>query len=124
MVRRLGVLWGVLFLLGGILGFVPGITQDDMFLGLFMVNTAHGIVHIASGVIFLVASLLGARAVRLWFQTFGIIYAAVAVMGFIVGDGMILGFVSNNLCDSWGHAFLALVLLLIGFGIPRQTDAP
>ena len=60
MIERLGLLWGFLFLLGGILGFVPGITEDDMFLGIFMVNTAHSIVHIASGAIFLIVSMSGA----------------------------------------------------------------
>jgi hypothetical protein len=117
MLERLGILWGILFLLGGILGFVPGITEDDMFLGIFMVNTAHGIMHIASGAIFLIASMSGARAARLWFLIFGMVYAAVAVMGFMVGDGMICGLISNNRYDSWGHAVLALVLLLIGFTV-------
>ena len=123
MIRTLGMLSGILFLLGGILGFVPGITEDDMFLGIFMVNTAHSIVHTASGAIFLIASMSGSRAARLWFQIFGTVYAAVAAMGFKVGDGMILGLISNNRYDSWGHAALALVLLLIGFAIPKQTAA-
>ncbi len=121
MIKTLGIFSGFLFLLGGILGFVPGITKDDMFLGIFMVNTAHSIVHIASGAIFLIASLSGATAARLWFKLFGIVYAAVAMMGFMVGDGMILGMISNNQYDSWGHAVLALVMLLIGFAIPNQT---
>jgi drug/metabolite transporter (DMT)-like permease len=115
MVRALGIFWGIAFLFGGILGFVPGITDDDMFLGIFMVNTPHSILHIASGVAFLIASLLGARTVRLWFQIFGIVYAALAAMGFIVGDGMIFNLISNNQNDSWGHLALAFILLLIGF---------
>jgi hypothetical protein len=114
---------GILFLLGGILGFVPGITEDDMFLGIFIVNTAHSIVHVASGAIFLIASMSGARAARLWFQIFGILYAEVAVMGFKVGDGMIFGLISNNRYDNWGHAVLALVLMPIGFAVPKQTAA-
>ena len=121
MIKTLGMLSGILFLLGGILGFVPGITEDDMFLGIFMVNTAHSIMHVASGAIFLIASMSGARAARLWFQIFGTVYAAVAVMGFKVGDGMVFGLISNNRYDSWGHAALALVLLLIGFAIPKPT---
>jgi hypothetical protein len=88
-----------------------------------MVNTAHSIMHIASGTIFLVATVSGARAARLWFQIFGAFYAAVAVMGFEVGDGMIFGLISNNRYDSWGHAALALISLLIGFAIPKQIGA-
>lgn len=123
MIKTLGMLSGIFFLLGGILGFVPGITENDMFLGVFMVNTAHSVMHIASGAIFLVTSLFGERAVRLWFRIFGTVYAAVAVMGFWVGDGMILGLISNNRYDSWGHAALASGLLLIGFAIPKPTAA-
>jgi hypothetical protein len=120
MVEMLGVLWGILFLLGGVLGFVPGITNDGMFLGIFMVNTPHGLMHIASGAIFLIASMLGAKAARLWFQIFGTFYAALAGIGLAVGDGMIFNLISNNLYDAWGHALLALILLLIGFATRKQ----
>jgi hypothetical protein len=99
----------------------PGITEDDVFLGIFMVNTAHSIMHLASGAIFLTASISGAGAARLWFQLVGTVYAAMAVMGFKVSDGMIFGLISNNWNDSWGHAAMALVLLLVGFAIPTQT---
>jgi hypothetical protein len=123
MVRTLGIMMGIAFLLGGILGFVPGVTKDGMYFGIFMVNTAHNIVHIASGAIFLIASLMGAGAARLWFQIFGTVYGGVAVMGFIVGDGMIFGLISNNQYDAWGHAALALVMLLIGFATSKKTTA-
>lgn len=115
MLRKLGLLWGFLFLLGGILGFVPGITKDDMFLGFFMVNTPHNILHIASGLIFLLAAAFGVRAVRSWFIIFGVFYAALSVIGFAVGDGLIFGLISNSKIDSWGHGFLGLVLFLTGF---------
>ena len=38
MAMKLGIAFGILFLLGGILGFVPGMTEHDMFLGVFMVK--------------------------------------------------------------------------------------
>jgi Domain of unknown function (DUF4383) len=123
MIKTLGILMGILFLFGGILGFVPGITEDGMFFGIFMVNTPHSIVHIASGAVFLLASMSGAGVARLWFQIFGIVYAALAAMGFEVGDGMIFGLISNNRYDAWGHAVLALIMLVIGFATPKQTAA-
>lgn len=82
MLRRLGFFYGVAFITGGVLGFVPGVTEGDMFLGVFMVNPLHSAMHVASGVMFLVASTFGASAARLWFQIFGGIYAALAAMGF------------------------------------------
>jgi hypothetical protein len=115
------VLFGVLFLLGGILGFVPGVTKDHMFFGIFVVNTPHGILHIASGTLFLITSASGAGAARLWFQIFGGVYAAVAAIGFQVGDGMIFHLIANNRYDAWGHAVLALAMLVIGFATPKHA---
>ena|SRR5258708_23713137 len=121
MAKTFGMLFGIVFLAVGILGFVPGITKDDMLLGIFMVNTAHSAVHIASGLIFLFASMAGAA--RLWFKVFGLIYAVVAIMGFVVKDGMIFGYISNNMNDTWLHVVLAAAMLLIGFASPKQAAA-
>jgi Domain of unknown function (DUF4383) len=115
MIRTLGFIFGFAFLLGGALGFVPGVTKDGMYFGIFMVNAPHNILHIVSGTMFLVASISGEKTARLWFQMFGVAYGAIAAAGFLVGEGMILGLISNNLYDAWGHAGLALAMLLIGF---------
>ena len=115
MLRQLGVFYGFSFVAGGIFGFVPGVTEHEMFLGIFMVNPLHSALHVASGAIFLVASMAGAWAARLWFQIFGVAYGALAATGFWVGDGMICGLITNNSSDSLGHAGLALSMLLIGF---------
>jgi Domain of unknown function (DUF4383) len=121
MIRRLGVIFGIAFLFGGVLGFVPGVIRDGMYFGIFMVNTPHNILHIVSGSIFLIASMFGSGPARLWFQIFGAFYAAITVMGFVVGNGMIFGLISNNRVDAWGHAGLALAMLLIGFATSKQT---
>jgi hypothetical protein len=121
MTKTLGMVMGSLFLLGGVLAFVPGVTKDGMYFGFFMVNTAHNILHIVSGSMFLVASLLGARPARLWFRIFGAFYAVLAAIGFMVGDGLIFGLIMNSPFDAWGHAALALLMLLIGFAAPKQT---
>jgi uncharacterized protein DUF4383 len=126
MVKTLGMLFGIVFLAVGILGFVPGVTTTGpdgmpMLLGIFHVNTAHSIVHIASGAVFLIASMSGAGAARLWFQLFGIIYAIVAVLGFMNPSGPLLGMISNNPATTWLHVVLAAAMLLIGFATPKQT---
>jgi hypothetical protein len=126
MAKTFGMLLGIVFLAVGILGFVPGITTTGadgmpMLLGIFMVNTTHSVVHIASGVVFLLASMSGAGAARLWFQLFGVIYAIVAILGFMTPNGMLLGLISNNPADTWLHVVLAVAMLAIGFGTPKQT---
>lgn len=121
--KTLGILFGAAFLLGGALGFVPGVTKDGMYFGIFMVNTPHNMLHVVSGTVFIMASMAGAELARLWFRLFGTCYAAIAVAGFVIGDGLIFGLISNNLYDAWGHAALALSMLLIGFAVPKQTVA-
>lgn len=120
MVRKLGIIMGALFLTGGVLAFVPGVTKNGMYFDLFMVNTAHNIMHIISGIVFLAASMFGERWARLWFQIFGAFYAMLAILGFKAGNGLIFGLIMNSPFDSWGHAGLALIMLPIGFVAPRR----
>lgn len=121
MARTLGMLFGIVFLAVGILGFIPGITKDEMLLGIFHVNAMHSIVHIVSGAVFLFASMAGAGPARLWFKVFGLIYAVVAVLGFMNPTGPVLGMISNNPADTWLHVVLAAAMLLIGFAAPKQA---
>jgi hypothetical protein len=79
-----------------------------MLLGIFMMNAAHSVVHIASGIIFLIAGMAGAGASRMWFCIFGVIYALVAILGFMTPSGMLLGMISNNVADTWLHVILAV----------------
>ena len=116
MIKTAALLFGIVFLLIGILGFVPGVAPDETLFKIFHVHAAHNIVHIASGIIFLIAAMAGAGASRAWFQIFGVIYAIVAVWGFVVGTGNTLWVVSNNPADTWLHVVLAVVMLFLGFG--------
>jgi hypothetical protein len=119
MVKAAAIVFGVVFLAVGILGFVPAATTDvngmPMLLGIFHVNAAHNYVHIASGVVFLLCGMAGAGASRTFFKVFGLIYAAVAVLGFMKGDGMLLGLISNNTATTYLHVVLAVVMLFLGF---------
>src|SRR4030095_1136240 len=121
MARTLGILFGIVFLAVVILGFVPGITKDEMLLGIFRVNAMHSIVHIVSGAVFLFASMAGAGPARLWFEGFGLISAVVSVLGFRNPNGPVLGMVSNNPATTWLHVVLAAAMLLIGFAAPKQA---
>ena len=87
-----------------------------MLLGIFHVNVPHNVVHIALGVIFLIACMAGAGASKAWFQIFGIIYAIVAIWGFAVGTGNTFWVVANNPAYTWLHVVLAIVMLYLGFG--------
>lgn len=121
MVKTAAVLFGVVFLLVGILGFVPAVTKDQMLLGIFHVNAAHNVVHLLSGAIALFAGMTSAGAARVYFRIFGVVYGLVAVMGFMMGDGMLLGLISNNTADTWLHVVIAATSLLLGF-MPASSE--
>jgi hypothetical protein len=121
MVKGAAILFGIVFLAVGILGFVPAVTPPmgdgtgGMLLNIFHVNTAHNFIHIASGVVFLLCGMAGAGPSRMFFKIFGIVYALVAVLGFVKGNGMLMGMVANNMADVWLHVVLAVSMLYLGF---------
>lgn len=127
MIKAAAILFGIVFFVVGVLGFVPAITTEmngmPMLLGIFHVNTAHNIVHLASGAVFLLCGLASAAASRTFFRIFGLIYAVVAVLGFLKGDGLLLGVISNNMPDVWLHMVLAATMLLLGFAAPADRAA-
>lgn len=120
MIKKLAVLFGVVFLLVGILGFIPAFTPKDdsgmrLLLGLFMVGAVHNVVHLLSGAVALLGSKSEKNA-RLYFQVFGTVYALVTVVGFIQGD-TVLGLFHVNTADNFLHLVLAVAILGIGFGV-------
>ena len=129
MVKSAAILFGIVFLVVGILGFVPAATppmadgNGGMLLNLFHVNTAHNIVHLASGVVFLLCGLAGAGPSRTFFRIFGLVYALVAILGFMKGDGLLLGMVANNMADVWLHVVLAVSMLFLGFVVKDTGTA-
>jgi len=69
MVKATAILVGLIFLLIGIVGFVPAITSaNGMLLGIFHVNTAHNIVHLASGIVFLLCGMAGTGPLQTFFS--------------------------------------------------------
>lgn len=118
MVSKLAWVFGIVFLVVGVLGFVPGITTDGMLLGIFEVDTLHNIIHLLSGVLAIAAVLAGRP--KIYFQVFGVVYALVAVVGFIQGD-TVLGLISTNMADHVLHVVLAVALLYVGFGMKEES---
>ena len=113
-----------MLLVAGIIGFFysasfgsPGNT--DSVLGILEVNAWHNLIHIASGVLGLLAFSAGARASRTYALAFGAIYIVVAIWGFIIGSHeSILGFVPVNTEDN----FLHLILGVLGLGAYAASD--
>ena len=100
MLKKSAAAFGVVFLAIGALGFVPAAVPGGHLLGLFHINALHNIIHLASGAVALWAGLTSERNAKLYFRIFGIVYAAVAVLGFVYGDQPLLGLVANNTADT------------------------
>lgn len=126
MLKKVSLVFGAVFLLVGLLGFVPGVTTTDsdgmqLLLGLFMVDTLHNFVHIISGVAGLAAA--GSTRYAKWYLVgFGAIYALVTLVGFM--DQTLFGLMHVNTADNWLHLVLAVGLLGAGFGLVGEGAAP
>ncbi|HMA16729.1 MAG: DUF4383 domain-containing protein [Bacteroidota bacterium] len=119
--RYFALVYGLVFLLVGVAGFIPGLVQPagegmahGMLLGLFPVNALHNLVHIVFGIWGLAAyrSLTGAR---LYARAVAVIYAIFAVMGLIPGLQTLFGLVPLYGHDIWLHALLAAVAAYFGW---------
>ncbi|MDQ3404975.1 MAG: DUF4383 domain-containing protein [Actinomycetota bacterium] len=133
---------GALFLVIGILGFIPGITgQYDqmqfagqgsgaMLFGLFQVSVLHNLVHIAIGLagLTMARTLGGARAFLIGA---GIITLALWLYGWVVDNASNANFVPMNTADNWLHLILGTGMVALGVaatstrreaaGVPTDT---
>ena len=123
MLKRIAVAFGIIFLVVGVLGFVPATAKDGHLLGIFHVNPAHNFVHLLTGAVSLACGLSSAHASQLFFRIFGVVYGLVAILGFIQGDGMLLGIIANNAADAWLHTGISAVSLFLGFGVREKAAA-
>ncbi len=133
LLRKVAMAVGVVFLLTGLLGFVPGITspfdqmefagnQSEAFLlGLFQVSVLHNIVHLLYGV----AGLALARTVsgaRNYLVGGGVIYLVLWLYGLVVGQNSNANFVPLNNADDWLHLGLGVGMIGLGLALSRDTS--
>jgi len=114
----LATIFGVVFLAVGLLGFTDNPIVSAR--GFFTVNEAHNWVHIASGLFFLAGAVF--RFPVYTIRVMAVLYAIVALAGFVVTDRLAFGFVEMNVADRWLHLAIAAVLLLAGFLAPTQQS--
>lgn len=123
MLKNIAIVFGIVFVVVGILGFIPALTPNGLLLGLFNVNTLHNIVHLATGIIALIIAMNTPAAMSMFFRVFGVIYALVAILGFVYGDQPLLGLIANNAADTWLHVIIAVFALWVGFGMKAEAPA-
>jgi Domain of unknown function (DUF4383) len=120
---------GTTLVVAGIVGFFYNAsfgtgdgTSRDAVLGVLDVNGWHNLVHIASGAIGLLVinSYAGARGYAL---VFGAIYLAVALLGFLAGDGdEIFNLIPVNTEDNFLHLLIGIAG--VGAGVATPATLP
>jgi len=122
---------GAVFLLVGILGFIPGITSnysslsfaghmsDAKLLGIFQVSILHNIVHLLFGVAG-IAMAKRADSARTYLVGGGIIYLVLWIYGLVTSDQSSANFVPVNTADDWLHLVLGLGMIALGVVLSRR----
>ncbi|MEZ0339385.1 DUF4383 domain-containing protein [Mycobacterium sp. pV006] len=123
-IQHASVAVGALFLVVGVLGFVPGVTTDydqltfaghhsgAALFGVFAVSALHNALHLLFGVlgVALSGTYNGARGYLL----FGaVVYGLLALYGFVVPHDSAANVVPVNTADNWLHVVLALGMLTV-----------
>ncbi|MDV3220754.1 DUF4383 domain-containing protein [Intrasporangium sp.] len=126
----------IVFLLVGVLGFIPGITSDydsmtfaghesgAMLLGIFQVSILHNIVHLLFGVVGYALSRTASGA-RNFLIGGGIVYLLLTLYGLLIDKESAANFVPLNTADDWLHLVLGLGMIGLGFALrPQHRETP
>jgi len=131
-VRLTSLVVGLMFVVVGIAGFVPGITtgMGDMaaaghtsgshLLGIFQVSVLHNALHLVLGVLGILAARASSAA-RAFLVVGGIAYAGLWIYGLVVDQTSSANFVPLNTADNWLHLVLAAGMIALGLIMPRRT---
>lgn len=123
--QKAAVLVGAVFLLVGVLGFIPGITTQigdlafagpdsgALLLGIFEVSVLHNIVHLLFGVagLAMARSLAGARG---YLMGGGLLYLLLWLYGLLIDHDSSANFVPVNSADNWLHFVLGVGMVALG----------
>jgi Domain of unknown function (DUF4383) len=122
----------VVFLLVGVLGFIPGVTtdygsmtfaghhSDAHLLGVFQVSILHNIVHLLFGLVGLAMARTASNA-RRYLIGGGAIYLVLWLYGLLVGQDSSGNFVPVNTADDWLHLVLGLGMIALGLLTGRRA---
>lgn len=132
-VQKASLIVGIVFLLVGVLGFIPGVTTNieaiafaghasgALLLGVFQVSILHNIVHLLFGVagVAFATNFAGSRNYLIWG---GVVYAVLFLYGLFVTGDTPANFVPMNTADNWLHVALAVGMVALGLLLGRRRE--
>jgi len=132
---RFALILGIVFVLVGVLGFIPGaLTAAPAFgdhgshdlviagygegylLGLFHVNWVHSMIHVIFGVAGIAMSRTASSAVT-YSRIVAVAYGLLAIMGLVPALNTVFGYIPIHGHDVWLHAAIAIVAAYFGFAM-------
>ena len=127
MVKRVAMIFGVVFIILGVLGFTAtgGMQMGDAanapkLFGLFPVNLLHNLVHVLIGVWGLVAAR-SFSAAQAYCKLGGMIYLALATLG--IADPTLFGLMPIGGNDIFLHTAFGVLLVWAGFASKEEPAA-
>lgn len=119
-IQRVAQIFGVVFLLVGVLGLAitPLTMRGGLLLGLFPVNVLHNVIHLAFGVWGLMAGR-SADGASLYCKVTGVIYLVLTALAFVTPTTF--GLVPIGGHDIWLHGVIGVLLTFVGFGWTRDV---
>ena len=115
------------FAIATLMGFIPNPLVGQN--ALFVTNTAHNLVHLATAIGFAVVAIIGNRASTRFMLAFGAVYTLVGFLGFAMLGGAtethLLGIIHINFLDNFLHVGLGVAIAAGGWVAFRkeQQDA-
>ncbi|MCU1424465.1 MAG: hypothetical protein JWM51_756 [Microbacteriaceae bacterium] len=124
--RLLGVIFGAVYVLVGLLGFTvtAGVdflsTDGGLLLGIFEVNPLHNIAHLLIGAALLIAGVRGVRPAKTVNGVVGAAYLLLGIIGLFIIDSA-ANILALNGADNVLHFGSAIVLLAVALGADKVT---
>ena len=135
LVNTAAMIVGVVFVLVGILGFIPGITthygdltfaghgSGAKLLGIFQVSVLHNIVHLLFGLAGIAAGRAASSAARSYLVGGGVIYLVLWLYGLVIDKASSANFVPVNNADDWLHLLLGVGMIALGLAFGRTATS-
>jgi arginine exporter protein ArgO len=132
--RAAAMVFGVAFLLVGVLGFVPGITADygamrfaghesgAQLFGVFTVSVLHNLVHLLFGVLGVLAAR-GNGGSRAFLMFGGGVYVLLWVFGLAMDHDSAANFLPIDNADDWLHLALGVAMIAAGIATTAADRA-
>ena len=127
-IQTVALLVGVVFLLAGVGGFIPGVTTNAgdielyghespaMLLGIFQVSVLHNIIHLVFG---LAGLVMAKSAAKTYLVGGGLIYLVTWLYGVAIDPMSNLNFVPLDDADNWLHLGLGAGMAALGLALGK-----